>query len=106
MRHVDIVRNEWLGGLQHVVARAVIEEGLFRIDSDEKVWEDALNRPLLDPENGLQIYALKDPDRFLNLLPRVVQGSYVFATEPHDVGACPYDSPVPPRLQRAERQFS
>jgi hypothetical protein len=106
MDHVDVIRNDWLAGLQRIVARAFVDDGAFYVTSDEKVWYHAFDRPYLDPESGDELYPQKDPIRYLHALPKVMQGSYVFVTEPHEEETCPYEEPQSLRMHKAGRQFA
>lgn len=85
MTHVDVVKNEWLAGVQYPVAQIRIEAGHVIIDSeDPERWRDSLMRAVggLDPD--------LEPERFLSALSGALDGSYLFATEPHEEHQCPF----------------
>ncbi len=89
--HVDVVKNEWLAGFQHVVARVWVDAGQVVIDSpDPDTWVPILERPLPDRSTGELVYAEKDPDAFVGLLADKLRGTYLFATEPHAEEECPF----------------
>jgi hypothetical protein len=107
MRHVDIVKNEWLAGWQHVVAKAWIQSGTVRVDSPwPRFWENIVLKPYVDPDSGELIYAEKESDLFLERLHEVIHGTYLFATAVHADKDCPFtEEPVLP-MRRAERQLA
>jgi hypothetical protein len=80
--HVDIIKTEPMAGTERLLARVVVEHGHVVIDSpDEAYWRDALTRAVdLDPD--------EDPEAFLQALSERLDGTYVFATEPHDESDC------------------
>jgi hypothetical protein len=85
--HVDIVRNEWLAGYQHVVARVFLGDGQLEFESpDPETWREIVFREIdgIDPN--------EHPDEFLAALPQHIHGTYLFATEPHEDPACPFAS--------------
>jgi hypothetical protein len=89
--HVDVVKNEWLAGVQHVVARLFEEAGQVHLDSpDPDVWQSIVLRPLTNRETGDIIYPEKEPDEFLRLLRENLRGDYLFATGIHDENECPF----------------
>jgi hypothetical protein len=91
MRHVDIVKNEWLAGYQFVVARAFVDAGAVVVDSsDLPAWEHVVLRPILDRDNGELLFPEKDPELFVESLPKAMHGTYLFATDPHEEAECSY----------------
>jgi hypothetical protein len=98
--HVDVVKNEWLAGFQHPVARVFLRSGALDVESpDPERWFSFLRESVGD------IDPTRDAMEFLAALPHNIQGTYIFATEPHDEDQCPYhDHPVVPIESRlAER---
>lgn len=84
--HVDIIKGEPLAGTEQVLARVVLDDGHVTIESpDDEYWRDALARAVrVDPDD--------DPETFVNLLSERVDGTYVFATGPHDDSDCAHAS--------------
>lgn len=80
--HVDIIKTEPIGGSERLLARVVLEHGHLAIESpDEEYWRDALVRAVgMDPD--------EDPEAFLEALSERLDGTYVFATKPHDEADC------------------
>lgn len=89
--HVDVVKNEWLAGYQHMVARIFLDdEDRLSVEADDSSWEATALRPVrgLDPGD--------DPRAFFYGLAEHLHGTYLFATEPHDDEHCPYRHVVAP----------
>lgn len=56
MPHVDVVKNEWLAGYQHVVARVFSDGDSVQVDtSDRDRWEPIILRPFVDRESGEEV---------------------------------------------------
>jgi hypothetical protein len=92
LRHVDVVKNEWLAGFQYAVARVTVEASQIHVDTGEPdVWIQIVLRPFIDEETGEMLHAQKDPDTFFNALPRAIHGTYLFATPPHEDAECHFD---------------
>jgi hypothetical protein len=90
VRHVDIVKNEWLAGFQTVVARLALDEGKLQLDAqDPAKWEPIVWRVVVDRETGEEIGPDRAEDFFARLHERL-NGDYLFATTPHDERECPY----------------
>jgi hypothetical protein len=106
MEHVDLVQNEWLAGLQHVVAQAWVEASDVHVEASSPTFAEIIRRPFRDPDTGGLMYAEKEPDTFLRGLEKAFHGSYLFATALHDVASCPYGEHFVLPLEVAERQFS
>lgn len=107
VRHVDIVKNEWLAGFQVVVARLRLDHGKLELRADDpEKWEEIVWRPVYDRESGEEI----GPDRaeeFFSRLHERMSGDYLFATVPHDEGDCPFhNSLVVPITSEAARQLA
>jgi hypothetical protein len=107
VRHVDIVKNEWLAGYQMVVARVLLEDGAVRVDtSDPDVWDPIVLRPVVDRESGDEI-GPDQAEHFFARLHERLTGDYLFATEPHDEKSCPFHGqlvmPIEPTARA--RQF-
>lgn len=82
--HVDVVKNEWLAGLQHVVARVTIDDaGLVAIDTQDDVWREIVLR-------GGEPASPDEVRGFLEHLAEAIHGSYLFATGVHDDADCPF----------------
>ena len=79
--HVDVVKNEWLAGYQVVVARVREAETGPEVDAGEPAWREFVLRFVDEAGDSSQLGLLHDKMR----------GDYVFATEPHDEAACPFN---------------
>jgi hypothetical protein len=90
MEHVDLVKNEWLAGFQHVVARVYLSGGLTLDSSEQEKWEHLLHAPRLNPASGESVDPEREPDLFFERLHQLLAGDFLFATEVHDEGECPY----------------
>lgn len=105
MRHVDVVKNEWLAGFQYAVARVTVEASQVHVDTGEPdVWMPIILRPFIDPESGDALYPQKDPDDFLDALPKAMHGTYLFATPPHEEGECQFDRSPLVAIEPRERE--
>jgi hypothetical protein len=85
--HIDVVENDWLAGQQNVVARLTVDDGTYTFESEDPTkWLRVLgleeNPPELRDEQGAT--------EFLARTAHKLQGTYVFATEPHTPDTCPY----------------
>ena len=95
--HVDLVKNEWLAGFQHVAARIYQDDGRLRMESGEpEKWQHLIGLPLRDREQGRTIDPRERPNEFFDRLHALIAGDYLFATEPHDEADCPYREIVVP----------
>src|SRR5947209_6512425 len=92
MEHVDLVKNEWLAGFQHVVARIYLNGTLDLKSSEPEKWEHLLHVPLTDHDSGEVIDPARDPDTFFDRLHHLLSGDYLFATDVHDEARCPYQA--------------
>ena len=106
VRHVDIVKNEWLAGFQVVVARLEPEGGKLRLQAEDlDKWKPIVLRPFFDRDLGREI----GPDRaedFFSRLHEHMSGDYVFATEPHEEKDCRFrDHLVVPIISEPARQL-
>lgn len=104
--HVDIVKNEWLAGFQVVAARVSLDEGELTFESgDDSVWRPVVWHPLPDPDSDDLVYPEKQPEHFMELLSDRIQGSYLWATQPHEQKECKFEhfvvamQPTPRRHQ-------
>lgn len=90
-QHADLVKNEWLSGMQVRLATATAEVNRLVLSHVTPGWEDWLTRPVLDTY-GQTFYPAKESDvgRALSELSAAYQGDYVFATAPHDESKCPF----------------
>lgn len=104
MPHVDIVKNEWLAGFQHVVARVLLEGEAAKLDTDDpQRWGPIVLRPFADRASGEEIR----PERgelFVTRLHEQIRGDYLFATELHDESACPFHERLVVPIERLEPQ--
>ena len=85
-RHVDLVKNEWLAGMQIRLVSVVDTGGGFRLADVTPGWEDLLTRETVG-DDGYPTFVTKEP---LEALPRMFHSEYVFATEAHDEAQCPF----------------
>lgn len=88
-QHVDLVKNEWLAGMQVRLVTASLQDDEMVLSDVTPGWEDLLNRPVRDAA-GEAIYPAKEPARAWHELPNMYRGDYVFATGPHDEAECPF----------------
>lgn len=88
--HVDVVKNEWLAGFQHPVARLFLDQRQLRVEADNETWAEIALRSIA----GLD--AERDPEEFFEQLAQHLHGTYLFATPPHNESACPYHDVVVP----------
>jgi hypothetical protein len=85
------VKNEWLVGSQHVVARVRAEaDGVIVESHDPETWNGIILRPLPREDAEKVIDPKAHPKEFLDLLPKRIHGSYLFATEVHADEECPF----------------
>lgn len=84
--HVDIVKTDPTAGTERRLARVVLEHGQLTIESpDEAYWRDALIRAVgMDPD--------ENPGLFLESLSEHFDGTYVYATKPHDEADCEHSA--------------
>lgn len=88
MRHVDVVRNRWDTRVQELVARVTIEDAELQVTPlGGEQYVEIVRRPLLDVDGGV-IHPDEDPKMFFEELHHGMQGSYLFATPPHDDHEC------------------
>jgi hypothetical protein len=81
--HVDVVKNDWLAGIQHPVASIKFRDGRLLIEAEHA---DRWHRVLEELGAG---EAASEEDLLRELHTRL-HGSHIFATEAHDEGACPF----------------
>jgi hypothetical protein len=82
--HVDIVKNDWLAGLQYPLATLTLEGGDLRLDArDPEHWHGLLE----------ELAAEDDIETAFSTLHTRRHGSVLFATEPHDEASCPFHGP-------------
>jgi len=84
--HIDLVRSELASGTRSPIARISVVHGDLHVDSDHPEVHREMLLGILG-EGAL----LTNSRRVLTRLHDRLQGSYVFATEPHEGGTCPYD---------------
>ncbi len=91
--HVDVVKNEFLAGYQEVVARLSIADKRIQFESSDPVtWKPIVIRPFVIRGTKEPIDPEAAPNDFLTRLSKHLNDTYLFATEPHSVDACPYPS--------------
>lgn len=95
--HVDVVKNDWLAGLQYPLATITLDShGALSVNGRHPDrWKDLLDE-LADNE---------DPTQALAQLHARLSGSHLFATELHDDAVCPFHGP-PVYLQGEEASGS
>lgn len=104
MRHVDVVKNEWLAGFQHVVARVFVEGDVVRVDAeDSDRWEPVILRSFVARGSGDEIGPDRGPE-FVERLHELLRGDYLFATELHDEDACPFHERLVIPIEHVEPQ--
>ena len=82
-QHVDIVKSDPLAGTAQVVARVVLDDGghIEFEAANRDYWREALTRAVsMEPTD--------DPERFLVAVSERMDGTYLFASEPHDEHEC------------------
>jgi hypothetical protein len=86
--HVDVVRTELANGIATSIARVSVQDGELHVES---AHPDA-HREMLMRALGADGALLGNghSDEVLAKLHDRFQGSYIFATEPHEHGGCPY----------------
>jgi hypothetical protein len=85
--HVDLVRNDWLAGIQYPLATFKLEDGSGEVTLDAaqpELWQGVLEE--LNGQGDVR-QALAD-------LHTKLHGSHLFATEGHAVADCPFHGPV------------
>lgn len=100
--HVDIVKNEWLAGVQVAVARVEADGSDISVAAIEPKWEEIVRRPIRDGVTGETLYSQKDPTHFVEALHTAISSSYLFATLPHGLGECPFSAGPVLRLEDAD----
>jgi hypothetical protein len=85
--HIDVVENDWSAGRQNVVARLTFQDGTYTLESeDPSKWLRVLGLE----ENPPPLRDEQEATEFLARIAHKLQGTYLFATEPHAMDACPY----------------
>jgi hypothetical protein len=81
VQHVDVVKNDWLAGIQYPLATIALDDhGIVSVDPDSGQWK----------ELAAEIAHAKDPAVALDELQRQLHGSHLYATEPHGDDQCPF----------------
>src|SRR6188472_4736727 len=80
--HVDVVKNDWLAGVQYPLATIKLDDtGAITVDAQHPDrWEGL----------AADIRAEDDATQALSELHTKINGSHLFATEPHDESECPF----------------
>ena len=84
--HVDLVKNEWLSGIQ-VRLVSVEDAPSLHLNHVFSGWDDLLTRHLVN-ENNITVQLSQcsnEPDRAWKLLHDNFAGSFIFATDPQFV---------------------
>jgi hypothetical protein len=87
--HVDIIKTDPLATGERRLARAVFENGVVTIDkaNNPSYWLSTLTvATTIDPAI--------EPKDFLEALPTALDGTYVYATSPHEDADCPITHPA------------
>ena len=87
--HVDIIKTDPLARGEHRLAQAVFENGTVSIveASDPVYWRTTLAvATTIDPDAR--------PREFFDALPSALDGTYVYATPPHEDDECPLTHPA------------
>lgn len=87
--HVDIIKTDPLASGEHRLAQAVFENGAVSIGeaSDPVYWRATLAvATAIDPD--------ANPRQFFEALPTALDGTYVYATNPHEDDECPVKHPA------------
>lgn len=81
--HVDILKTEPTSIAEKPLVRVIFDNGHVDFDGpDAEYWQQLLC-------GIVQIDPVTEPDRFFEALPSRVEGTYIYATEPHDEANCP-----------------
>lgn len=87
--HVDIIKTDPLASGEHRLAQAVLSDaGTISIEhtSNALYWRETLaSATSIDPDAA--------PKEFLEALPAKINGTYVYATDPHQDDECPLTHP-------------
>lgn len=90
--HVDIVQNEWTAGRQLVVGR-FSPDGHGHLSFHGEAAREARLRELLQVPADLVVPAsFEEAQESLAPVIARLQGSFSFASGPHDDAACPFES--------------
>jgi hypothetical protein len=96
--HVDIVKNDWLAGVQQLLARVYVVDGRPVVDNLSGLSARFVDGMLLSAGDGPD--PSKDPRGFLGAIQHRIAGTYVFATAPHDDDAdCGFHGGAVPHLE-------
>jgi hypothetical protein len=87
--HVDIVQLDWGKGTQTLMA-TVFTNRLDVIVQGDDWLKDVVLRPYLDRETGRELTPTAEPERFVERLHTVMNGSHMPASELHDDDVCPF----------------
>jgi hypothetical protein len=86
--HVDIIKTDPLSSGERRLAQAVFDGETVSITAtnDSAYWRATLAAATaIDPET--------EPQRFFESLPDALDGTYVYATTPHEDAECPIEHP-------------
>lgn len=81
-QHVDVVKNDWLAGIQYPLATITIDDaGAVTVDpAGSGSWDDL----------AAEVAGAEDPVAALAGLRDRFHGSHLFATAPHASDHCPF----------------
>jgi hypothetical protein len=80
--HIDIMKSEPTSSMEYRLACVMLEGGRIEVDApDSGYWRQLLR-------NVVQIDPDERPEEFFAALHERVDGTYVYATEPHDEARC------------------
>ncbi len=91
MTHVDLVQNDYAAGEHRVLGRvtSIGVRGVL-VDCDDSNLERVLAQPLFDFTTQTTASPTLDGDRYLAVLARSWDGTYILATPIHDEASCPF----------------
>lgn len=84
--HVDLIENQWLARKQRILATVTVANGRVEMSGTRGTPE---LREMVS--NLMRDVDISNPDGFLEELHRRLSGTYLFASEPHRAGDCPYN---------------
>ena len=89
--HVDLVKNEWMAGLQVRVACVEADHDRVHISHASPEYEALLRQPIVNPVDGQVLYLEKTaPDVAFPVLSHMYSNDYFFVTDAHEVSGCQF----------------
>lgn len=97
-RHLDLVRNDWDEEQQVLIARIEIGDAsgigvIVKPEANGRDWDKTV-RDAIGPT------ALEPTERIVARLTGYFDGTYLFVSEPHTWGTCPYRGGSPLEMKR------